>query len=110
MPYPPRPNRVSTTPGVGLRIHDAGQEGASIIGPDTKGRFEGCDFWSNADGGAFVQLGADPIFLACTFRDHLTGKACGIVVDHNARGKTTVGADCIFERNAGGDVKRWKLG
>ena len=54
--------------------------------------------------------GGDPTLVACTLRDHAAGdkkwSGCGVYVDTLSNGKATVGADCVFERNAGGDVVR----
>ena len=70
----------------------------------TKGRFEGCELWGNACGGVLVCEGADPTLARCTIRDHAKGRAAGVWVE--AGGNVTVGADCVFARNAGGDVVR----
>ena len=52
----------------------------------------------------------DPTLAACTFRDHAAGSkassGCGVYVDASSKGKATVGADCVFARNAKGGVVR----
>ena len=74
-----------------------------------RGRMERCELWGNADGGVWVGGGSDPSLAMCTLRDHAAGVACGVYVHSTAAGKATVGADCVFARNAGGDVARaWK--
>ena len=77
----------------------------------TKGRLERCELWGNAKGGVVVQSGGDPTLAACTLRDHPAGDAypysgCGVWVNVDSKGKATVGADCVFARNAKGDVVR----
>ena len=49
--------------------------------------------------------------VGCTIRDHGVGgdvikkrSGCGVYVHADAYGRTVVGADCVFARNAGGDV------
>ena len=77
-------------------------------GPGTRGRLEGCELWGNADGGVVVQEEAHPTLASCIFRDHADGlwrnSGSGVYVFHGSN--ATVGADCVFERNAGGDVVR----
>ena len=53
-----------------------------------------------------MYAGGDPTLSGCTLRDHARGEAAGVFVRSNAAGKATVGADCVFARNAGGDVVR----
>ena len=66
----------------------------------------GCEFDSNADAGVWVQKGGDPRILGCYIHDHRVGEAIGLLVLPSARGGASVGADCVFARNAGGDVVR----
>ena len=69
-----------------------------------RGRLERCELWGNAAGGVFVMGGGNPTLAACTLRDHATGQyAIGVYVEG---GSATVGADCVFARNARGDVVR----
>ena len=69
-----------------------------------QGRLERCELWGNADAGVRVWGGGGPTLAACTIRDHAKGRAAGVWVE--AGGNVTVGADCVFARNAGGDVVR----
>ena len=69
-----------------------------------RGRLERCELWGNADGGVRVQALGDLYLAACTIRDHAAGRATGVYV--RTGGAATVGADCVFARNAGGDVVR----
>ena len=54
----------------------------------------------------------DPTLATCTIRDHALslrfkdGTGCGVLVQPSAEGRATIGADCVFARNAGGDVMR----
>ena len=80
--------------------------GVFVRDPGTAGRLEGCTLWANGLCGVFVVSGGDPSFAGCTVRDHASGLARGIYVADTARGKAKVGADCVFMRNAGGDVVR----
>ena len=77
-----------------------------LVSSKVRSRLERCELWGNADGGVFVQLMGDPTLAACTLRDHAAGRAVGVYVDSTARGLATVGADCVFVRNARGDVVR----
>ena len=76
------------------------------VGFDGKIHLERCELSGNADGGLYVGYGGSPTLAACTLRDHATGRACGVYVSEHARGRATVGADCVFARNAKGDVVR----
>ena len=72
------------------------------------GRLEGCEIWGNANGGVEVSFDGDPTLAGCSVRDHvkgLYGRGCGVYVNSDARGKATIGSDCIFVRNADGDVE-----
>ena len=69
-----------------------------------RGRLERCELWGNATGGVLVNDRGDPTLAACTLRDHAEG--CGVYVYKSALGKATAGADCVFARNAKGDVVR----
>ena len=69
-----------------------------------RGRLERCELWGNAGGGVYVLAESDPTLAACIIRDHAAGRAAGVYVD--AFSKATVGADCVFARNAKGDVVR----
>ena len=69
---------------------------------DGKGRLERCELAANADGGVWVGAGGDPTLAACVLRDHVAAQAAGVVVSPGC--SATVGADCVFARNAGGDV------
>ena len=71
-----------------------------------RGRLERCELWGNGDGGVVVDMKGDPLLAACTLRDHVAGKATGVYVHRSAAGKAMIGADCIFARNAGGDIVR----
>ena len=71
---------------------------------NAQGRLERCELWGNARVGIYVESGGDPTIAASTLRDHAAG--CGVFVHRSARGKATVGADCVFARNAAGDVVR----
>ena len=75
-----------------------------------RGRLERCELWGNADGGVFGLGGGDPTLAACTLRDHAAGSrtysGCGVYVHSSAAGRVTVGADCVFARNARRDVVR----
>ena len=51
-----------------------------------------------------MQEDSDLNLAACTLRDHAAGIACGVWV--TACSRATVGADCVFARNAGGGVLR----
>ena len=71
-----------------------------------RGRLERCELWGNANGGVVVMCGGDPSLAACTLRDHVAGVAAGVCVRADSVGKATVGADCVFARNAKGGVVR----
>ena len=71
-----------------------------------KGRLERCELWGNADGGVVVVNTGGPTLTSCTIRDHVAGRAVGVWVDATARGGATGLLDCIFARNARGDVLR----
>ena len=71
-----------------------------------KGCLERCELWGNANGGVRVQEEGDPTLAACIIRDHSAGSAIGVIVRADAAGKATIGSDCVFARNAGGDVVR----
>ena len=75
-----------------------------------RGRLERCELWGNADGGVYVQMDGDLILATCTLRDHVAGRAAGVYVSSTAAGRVTVGADCVFARNDGGDVVRQEEG
>ena len=66
--------------------------------------------WGNAYGGLIVRDGGDPTLAVCTIRDHAAGSGqgsgCGVYVRSSARGKATIGMDCVFAGNAEGDVVR----
>ena len=66
-------------------------------------RLERCELWGNADRGVCV-VGGNATLTACTIRDHARGRASGVHVWGG--GSAAVGADCVFARNAGGDVVR----
>ena len=84
-----------------LRIRD-NNRGVYVWGAGA--RLERCALFRNADGGVVVDENGRPIFAGCTIRDHAAGRAVGVYVE--AGGDATVGADCVFARNAGGDVLR----
>ena len=88
------------------RIHDSGGGDGVVVARGARPRLEGCELWGNADGGVYVKARGDPTLSACTLRDHAAGVAAGVFVAFDARGKATVGADCVFARNAAGDVVR----
>ena len=83
-----------------------------FVSNNARGRLKRCELWGNADGGVYVCHGGDPVLATCTLRDHAAGCAAGVYVHSSSRGKVTVGADCAFASNAGGDVVRkgegWK--
>ena len=87
-------------------IREGKDSGVIVVNAGTRGRLERCELWGNADGGVWVGDGGDPTLAACTLRDHAAGSACGVFVLSTALGKATVGADCVFARNAKGDVVR----
>ena len=67
-----------------------------------KGRLEGCEIWGNArEGGVRVEDGGRPTLAGCTIRDH-DGR--GVFVNRFTAGAVTVEADCVFARNAGGNI------
>ena len=85
------------------RIHDS--RGCGVRSYDGAGRLERCELWGNATGGVLVRYeGAGPTLAACTIRDHAVDRAAGVHVEAGCH--ATVGADCVFARNAGGDVVR----
>ena len=65
---------------------------------------ERCELWRNAKRGVTVFGGGNPhlTLAACTLRDHAAGNACGVYLW--TRSSATVEADCVFARNAGGNV------
>ena len=77
-----------------------------VVGWGGRGRLERCELWGNANGGVYVRAEGDPTLTACTLRDHSAGVAAGVYVRSDARGLATIGADCVFARNAKGDVVR----
>ena len=48
----------------------------------------------------------NPTLVGCTIRDHVEGNATGVFVRSSAHGRATVAADCVFARNAKGDLVR----
>ena len=86
-----------------LRLHD-GKNCGVIVYYRGRGRLERCELWGNANGGVWVLGGGDPSLHACTFRDHTGGRAAGVYVGSGSN--ATVGADCVFARNAKGGVVR----
>ena len=84
-----------------IRIHD-GQRCGVYVNANARGRLERCELWGNAGGGVVVKRRLTPHLSACTIRDHSAGRACGVYVRVDAG--ATVAADCVFARNAGGDV------
>ena len=79
-----------------------------VIKDKARGYLERCELWGNANGGVYVTSGGDPTLAACTLRDHTAGLAAGVYVafESDRPCKATVGADCVFARNAKGDVVR----
>ena len=71
-----------------------------------RGLLEDSELWANGDGGVRVARGGDPTLIRCSLHDHVAGEACGVQVSSSARGKATVGEDCVFLRNTKGDVVR----
>ena len=78
-----------------------------------KGRLEDCEIWGNEDSGVAVRYNGDPSLTRCIIRDHalrggypwhIESVGCGVFVASHARGMATVGAGCVFARNARGDV------
>ena len=51
----------------------------------------------------------DPCLSACIIRDHIKNRSNGVFVSASALGKATIGADCVFSGNNGGDVKRMEF-
>ena len=86
------------------RILDSKGPGVGIL--NARGRLESCELWGNGWGGVCVFEGGDPTLAACTLRDHAAGVAAGVYVRADAKGKATVGADCVYARNAKGNVVR----
>ena len=84
------------------RIHDGAACGALFRG--ARGRLERCELWGNANGGVWVCEGGGPTLAACTLRDHTAGRAAGVCVWDDR--SVAVGADCVFARNATGDIVR----
>ena len=81
-----------------------------VAGAGTKGRLESCEIFSNRYGGVDVRDQGDPFIVSSLFRDHSGGvfppSGEGVRVSRSAHGKATIGADCVFERNAAGGVVR----
>lgn len=88
------------------RIHDGVKGGVQVTGNGTKGLLERCEIFSNRLAGVLVQLGGDPSLVRCTIRDHEGQWGNGVLVRCDARGKCSVAADNVFERNQNGDVVR----
>ena len=88
--------------------------GVDVFHSGSKGRLEGCELWDNTGGGVSVRMGGDPTLVGCTLRDHAVGgkeisSGCGLFVASDAVGLATA-ADCVFARNAKGDVVRQEEG
>ena len=104
-PYP-EINKLNAFP-LALRIHD--NKNCGVYVSEARGFLGGCELWANGGpggvcpSGVFVEGRGDPVIVACKIRDHAT---CGIFVRADSRGCTSVGPDCIYERNAEGDVVR----
>ena len=84
--------------------------GVAVYGRGAKGRLDGCEVWANAEGGVWVAGGGNPSIAGCIIRDHAGvwgghGSGCGVYARASAAG-VTVAPDCVFARNAGGDVVR----
>ena len=78
-----------------------------VHGYSSRGRLEGCSIVGNVGGGVYVYSEGDLKLGGCTICDHAASdQACGVFVHVTARGRVTVGADCVFARNSGGDVVR----
>ena len=88
--------------------------GVVIQGEEARGRLEGGEIWANAGGGAKVSEGSDPALIGCTIRDHTElvtrASGCGVFVHPAVDGRAIVGPDCVFARNARGDVVRVEAG
>ena len=80
-----------------LRIHDNMDLALNCY--MAGGRLERCELWGNAKGGVRVRGVGGFTLAACTLRDH---RAAGVYADSDL----TVGADCVFARNVGGNVVR----
>ena len=65
---------------------------------------ERCELWGNTDVGVRVTERGNPTLTACIVRDHAEGRAAGVYLRSGSH--ATVGADCVFARNAKGDVVR----
>ena len=106
-PPPLPPPRI--LPRCHRRIHDGPYAGVRCSDSFTKGRLEGCEIWGHEKCGVYVEKGGDPTLVACTIRDHAESsseRGRGVLVAFSAAGLATVSADCVFARNAGGDVVR----
>ena len=91
------------------RIYDGESSGVVVTDFGTKGLLEGCELWGNANGGVRIQAGGAPTLRGCVLRDHAAGKAAGVLLlQCCAFCDATVGADCVFARNTGGDVVHHK--
>ena len=84
-----------------FRIHDNKDSGVIVV--DASPRLERCELWGNGDAGVWENKGG-PTLTACTLRDHAEGRAAGVYLRSGSH--ATVGADCVFARNAKGDVVR----
>ena len=78
---------------------------------DARVRLEGCDIGDNGIGGVLVTNEGDPTLVGCTLRGHpergnKPSSGSGVYVHSSARGRATVGADCVFANNAGANVVR----
>ena len=67
--------------------------------------------WGNTTAGIEVRDGGNPTLQNLTIRDHSrttqAGGGCGVLIYADVpSGKATIGAGCVFARNAGGDVVR----
>ena len=82
------------------RLHAGLEAGVSVVDLGSKGWLVRTEIWDNAHGGVWVVEGT-PSLVGCTLRDH--GSA-GIFVAPSSAGKVLVAPDCVFARNAGGDV------
>ena len=96
---------------IGHRIYDVQDWGVVVKDEGTKATLERCELWANRCGGLLVEGGGDLSLSACSVRDHAKrglSRAYGVYVA--AGSSATVGADCVFARNVGGDVVRQEEG
>ncbi len=96
-------SRGNPTIEVEVRIEDGTVGRAAVPSGASTGEREALEL-RDGDGGIRAHREGDVHLVGCTIRDHVIGEAAGLSLYDG--GKATWAPDCVFARNAGGDVVR----